>query len=112
MMRIQLIADGDVITLVDNRLDRHGDAWIREDGISGLYGATKPKETASSIPQQDGAYWPSRLTASPRTITIDCVTHRGSTIDAIRLIDRINALTYRQVTLLVEDASGRRTLTG
>ena len=50
MMRIQLIADGDVITLVDNRLDRHGDAWIREDGISGLYGATKPKGNRQQHP--------------------------------------------------------------
>jgi hypothetical protein len=111
-MRIELQTDDDTITLIDNRLDKHGDGWIRLDGIKGLYGATKPRESGLAIPQQHGSYWPSRLTAESRTITLDCLTRRESTIETLDLIDRINDMAYQQITILVYDAKGTRYLTG
>lgn len=111
-MRINVRTDDDVIRLLDNRIDRSGDAWIREKGVQGLIGATKPRETGTVKPQQHGSYWPSRLTGESRTITLDCVAAAPSTVSAARLVDRISDLAYRQVTLDVIDASGMRSLTG
>lgn len=111
-MRIQLVSDQDTLTLTDDRLDRMGDAWIRKDGVDGLYGATKPRETGQAIPQQDGSYWPIRLTAESRTVTIRCVTSTQSTLALSVLVDRINAMACRPLTLVVDDTSGRRELSG
>jgi hypothetical protein len=111
-MRVELLTDDDTIVLLDNRLDASGDAWIKEKGIQGLVGATKPRETGTAKPQQHGSYWPSRLTGESRTITMDCVAARGSTVSSAHLIDRISDLAYREVTLKVSDANGGRTLTG
>lgn len=111
-MRIQLVTDNDSFVLLDDRLDMSGDAWIRGGGVKGLYGATKPRESAEARPQEHGSYWPSRLTAESRTITLDCVAVCESSIEAVRLVDRINSMAYRQVLVIVEDAAGRRTLSG
>jgi hypothetical protein len=111
-VRIDLSTDNDNFILLDNRLDTSGDAWIREDGVKGLYGATKPREMGEARPQGHGSYWPSRFTAESRVITLDCVVACKSSIEAMRLMDRINELSYQPVSVIVSDASGRRTLTG
>lgn len=111
-MRIELSTPSDTIVLLDDRIDTSGDAWIRQDGVKGLYGATKPREGGEQRPQQSGSYWPSRLTAESRTITLDCVASCESSIKAAMLIDRINALAYQPVSVIVKDATGRRTLSG
>lgn len=111
-MRIQLISENDAIVLTDNRLDNRANAWITLNGIDGLFGTPKPRETGIPIPQQDGSYWPSRLTGESRTVTIKCAMARFSTVAAAQFRDRICAFAYQPVTLLVEDTLGARTLTG
>lgn len=111
-MRIQLITGQDTLTLTDNRLDQRSDAWIRQDGIDGLTGTPKPRETAQAIPQQDGSYWPARLTSESRTLTIRCAAAQRSSLSLARLVDRINALACQPLTVRVEDAMGWRELTG
>lgn len=37
-MRVQIISDVDTLTLIDDRLDNRGDAWIRLNGDTGLMG--------------------------------------------------------------------------
>lgn len=111
-MRIELVADSDRLVLVDARLGDRGDAWIEQDGVEGLWGTPKPRESGVAIPQMDGSYWPSRLTSESRTVTIRCVACAPSDMALARLVDRVNALACQRVTLVVNDAAGRRTLTG
>lgn len=111
-MRITVKTAGDALNLIDNRLDRHGDAWIVQDGVEGLYGPTKPRETGEAIPGRDGSYWPSRLTGESRTITIKCAAKRPSSVSLMAFMDRIGRLAYQPVTLIMEDAAGTRTLSG
>ena len=95
-MRIQLTTENDTITLTDNRLDNRAHAWITLNGIDGLFGTPKPRETGTPMPQQDGSYWPSRLTGESRTITIKCAMARFSTAAAAQFRDRICALAYKR----------------
>lgn len=111
-MRVQIISDVDTLTLIDDRLDNRGDAWIRLNGDTGLMGATKPRETGTAIPQRDGSYWPSRLTTESRTITLECVAARRSTASAARLKDRICDLMGRALTIQLEDSAGIREMSG
>ena len=84
----------------------------RQPHIKGLYGTPATRESVLDRPQMDGAYWPSRLTQGSRTITLDAFAHGLSSVETMNLIDRLNALTGRALTVLVEDSAGRRTLSG
>lgn len=113
MTRITLVTDTDSLCLQGH------DTWradtpllIRKDGIKGLYGTPQARESALDRPQQDGAYWPSRITQGARTISIDCYARGLSSIEVMRLVDRINALFGRPLVIIVEDAHGTRELTG
>lgn len=114
MTRITITSDADTLVLTGNRTWEAGDRILilKKDGIKGLYGTPNMRESPLDRPQMDGAYWPSRLTQGARTITLDAFAHGLSSIETIRLIDRLNNLTGRELTVLVEDAAGRRTLSG
>lgn len=89
---------------------QNGNIWLT--ALTGWHDAIGAREQAKDIPQQDGAYWPSRLTAAGRTITISAAADCASSIAFSQLQDRINALSCSQLTILVEDSHGRRTATG
>ncbi|WEV68713.1 hypothetical protein OZX73_05325 [Bifidobacterium sp. ESL0775] len=111
-MRITLTSDVDTIVLSDSFVWRH-DVWgIKKDGIQGLLGTPQYKESFESIPQQDGDYWPSRLTQKGRTITLDCEANRLSSVEAAQAVRRVCDLFGRRLTITVEDANGRYQLTG
>ena len=114
MTRITIMSDADTLVLNGNRIWEAGDRSLilKKDGIKGLYGTPATRESVLDRPQMDGAYWPSRLTQGARTVTLDAFAHGLSSIETMQLIDRLNNLLGRELTLLVEDAAGRRTLTG
>lgn len=114
MTRITITSDTDTLVLNGNRTWEAGDRRLilKKDGIKGLYGSPNIREKPLDRPQMDGAYWPSRLTQEPRTITLDVFAHGLSSVETMNLIDRLNALTGRALTVLVEDSAGRRTLSG
>ena len=114
MTRITIMSDADTLVLNGNRTWEAGDRSLilKKDGIKGLYGTPATRESVLDRPQMDGAYWPSRLTQGSRTITLDAFAHGLSSVETMNLIDRLNALTGRALTVLVEDSAGRRTLSG
>lgn len=114
MTRITIASDVDTLVLNGNRTWQAGDRSLilKKDGIKGLYGSPDMREKPLERPQMDGAYWPSRLTQGARTITLDAFAHGLSSVETMRLIDRLNALIGRELTILVEDSAGQRTLSG
>lgn len=114
MTRITIASDVDTLVLNGNRTWQAGDRSLilKKDGIKGLYGSPDVREKPLDQPQMDGAYWPSRLTQGARTITLDAFAHGLSSVETMNLIDRLNALIGRELTILVEDSAGQRTLSG
>ena len=107
-MRITITSADDTITLSD-RYDDPDHVWaIKKDGVKGLHGTPNIRESPLDRPQQDGAYWPSRLTQGSRTITLDCFIKGASTLEAAQARDRINALACKTLTLTLEDGTGTR----
>lgn len=108
-MRITIRSADDTICLSDSYTDiRH--IWaIKHDGVRGLFGTPSVRESPLDRPQQDGGYWPSRFTQTPRTITLDCMIRGVSTVEAANARDRINALTCQSLLIDVEDVFGVRT---
>lgn len=79
---------------------------------SGWYESPEVNESTIERPQDDGDYWPSRLTLKKRVVTIRAhiVQHaESSTVELSRFNDLCNALAGQRLTLMVEDPSGRRT---
>lgn len=114
MTRITITSSVDTLVLNGNRTWEAGDhsLILKKDGIKGLYGSPDVREKPLDRPQMDGAYWPSRLTQGARTITLDAFAHGLSSVETMRLIDRLNALIGRELSILVEDSAGQRTLSG
>ena len=112
MTRITIVTDTDTITLRDDYRWKHHIHAIKKNGITGLFGTPGMKESTTSIPQQDGDYWPSRITQKPRSISLDCVIRGLSSAEAAQERDRINALFGHTLTIIEETAAGPRQLTG
>lgn len=111
-MRITVQSDVDTIPFTSYYTDPRCVWGIRKDGIQGLFGTPGMKESFEPMPQQDGDYWPSRITQKGRTITLDCVARWRSSIENARSRDRICNLFARMLTIIVEDGQGKRYLTG
>lgn len=112
MTRITITTDTDSIRLDDHYRNPFHVWAIKKNGITGILGTPAVRETTTDIPQMDGAYWPSRLTQKPRSISLDCFIKGLSSVETAQARDRINALTGRTLDITIEDASGLRTLTG
>ncbi|MBW3077685.1 phage tail family protein [Bifidobacterium simiiventris] len=109
-MRVTLHADDGTIFRAASLLPvQHRDAWITNKGVTGLFGTPKPRESGVDMPQSDGAYWPSRLTAGGRTIELPCAMTCASSIELAALRDRLNSLMCKPLDILVE-SSGREWL--
>ena len=105
MTRITIVTDTDTITLRDDYRWKHHIHAIKKNGITGLFGTPGMKESTTSIPQQDGDYWPSRITQKPRSISLDCVIRGLSSAEAAQERDRINALFGQTLTIIEETAA-------
>lgn len=105
-MRITLSSDVDDIVLSNGVRQDRQEFWIVAGGIEGLYGATAVRETGTPIPQQDGDYWPSRLTHEGRTITLKIATYPSSSIAMAKAVRRVDDLSGRHLVMHVEDEFG------
>jgi hypothetical protein len=103
-MRVTVQSDVDTIILnaIPFRAAPFGIWGIDKDGIDGLLGSPAPRESPVPIPQQDGSYWPSRLTTDHRVVTVRGYLRLHSTIEAAEARDRINDLMCRPLRLTVE----------
>lgn len=107
-MRITLTGPHDTIVMDgDGSLDH--DLTILKDGVSGWYSTPAVREAGLDRPQQDGCYWPSRLTQPGRTVSIHVLEHTVSSVDAALMSQRLCALMGNALTLAVEDQLGVRT---
>lgn len=106
--------DGSWANLVQS-MDEDYVAAITRGGLAGWYEAPEVREQPVDRPQDDGAYWPGRLTVKPRVVTIRAHTisrGRSSSLETARWNDMLNALTGQRVTISVEDQQGVREATG
>lgn len=109
-MRITLTGPHDTIVMDgDGSLDH--DLTILKDGITGWYSTPAVREAGLDRPQQDGCYWPSRLTQPGRTVSIHVLEHAISSVQAALMSQRLCALMGHALTLTVEDQLGTRTCT-
>lgn len=86
-------------------------ATIARNGLTGWYESPEVREQPVDRPQDDGAYWPGRLTVKPRIVTLRARTiSRGSSssLETARWNDMVNALVGQRVTISVEDQLGMR----
>ncbi|MCI2186248.1 hypothetical protein [Bifidobacterium tibiigranuli] len=112
MTSISIKSDAKTISLTDGSEPYHdGPLRIVTDGLKGL-GAVPPRENGIDIPQQDGTWWPSRLTSGGRTISITGEAVGLSSIETANLQDRICDLMTRTLTIIIQDAHGRRHMSG
>lgn len=109
-MRITLTGPHDTIVMDgDGSLDH--DLTILKDGVTGWYSTPAVREAGLDRPQQDGCYWPSRLTQPGRTVSIHVLEHVISSVQAALMSQRLCALMGHALTLTVEDQLGIRTCT-
>lgn len=109
-MRITLTGPHDTIVMDgDGSLDH--DLTILKDGVTGWYSTPAVREAGLDRPQQDGCYWPSRLTQPGRTVSIHVLEHAISSVQAALMSQRLCALMGHALTLTVEDQLGIRTCT-
>ena len=109
-MRITLTGPHDTIVMDgDGSLDH--DLTILKDGVTGWYSTPAVREAGLDRPQQDGCYWPSRMTQPGRTISIHVLEHAISSVQAALMSQRLCALMGHALTLTVEDQLGIRTCT-
>ncbi len=109
-MRITLTGPHDTIVMDgDGSLDH--DLTILKDGVTGWYSTPAVREAGLDRPQQDGCYWPSRLTQPGRTVSIHVLEHAISSVQAALMSQRLCALMGHALTLTVEDQLGTRTCT-
>lgn len=107
-MRVRVTSPADTLTFHDMGFGQQGAGWLTDAGVTGWFGAVKPREEGVDIPQQDGCYMPARLTSAGRTVTVNGAVVARSSVEAAAWRDRINDLAGRRLTLTVEDASGER----
>lgn len=106
--------DGSWENLVQS-MDEDYVAAITRGGLTGWYEAPEVREQPVDRPQDDGAYWPGRLTVKPRVVTLRAHTisrGRSSSLETARWNDMLNALVGQRVTISVEDQQGVRESTG
>lgn len=108
-MRVELTDGEHILMFHELRPTMQGSLWLTGKSIDGWYGAKGAGEEPVSRPQSDGAYWPSRLTAGTRTVTIHAAAICRSSIHLAQLRDRLNAMACRSLAMAVEDEHGRRT---
>jgi hypothetical protein len=112
-MRVTVASDVDDIIFANGIWADFAPFWIVAGGFEGLYGTPPVRETQPvAIPQQDGDYWPSRLTQGGRTVTIKGATFCRSSIEMSEKQQRLSDLIARELRVTVEDEAGRQHVTG
>lgn len=103
---------GKSVVLRDQRNDNSVGCFLLEDGVDGWFGTPAPREDPISRLMSDGDYMPAVLTQGSRIVTLHGYGAFDSTIECARFVDLLNSLVCQNVTLICEDAHGRRQATG
>lgn len=105
-------ATGRSIVLRDQRNENEIGVWLLEDGVSGWFGTPAPREDPVSRLMSDGDYLPDALTQGSRIVTLHGYAAFGTTIECAAFVDRINSFMCQRVTVICDDAHGRRMASG
>lgn len=107
--------DGSRANMIGGQRDAQFQFALDKNSLSGWYETPEVRETPLDRPQEDGAYWPSRLTQKPRIVTIRAhisQRKRSSRTQLLSVNDRLNSLVGRRCTLMVQDELGCRSADG
>ena len=111
-MRVIVASDVDRMVISGRNDGQRGRFWIGKDGVKGWSGTPAVREGVTEAKGVDGDFWPPSMTQGSRTVTIDAVAVGATTMELARLLDRVDDLAGRRLTVTVEDAHGARTATG
>lgn len=103
---------GQAIVLRDQRNHNAVGVWLLENGIDGWFGTPAPREDPIGRSLTDGDLMPHTLTQGSRTVTLHGLGVFESTIEAGAFVDKVNAMVGSRLTVMCEDAQGRRSATG
>ena len=103
---------GRSIVLRDQRNENEIGVWLLEDGVSGWFGTPAPREDPISRLMSDGDYLPDLLTQGARIVTLHGYAFFDTTIECAAFVDLVNSFLCQRVTVICDDAHGRRMVRG
>lgn len=109
-MRFEIDSGRDVIILHEARPRSNIGHWLTS--VDGWDGAPAPREDSTARIGVDGSHTPLTLTQGPRTITLGGAAVCHSSVEAMQLVDRVNGLWGRMLTVTRVDALGERWMRG
>jgi len=86
--------------------------WIVQGGLQGWFGTPDVREDATSRDMSDGDLFPPRITQGARILTIDVAAICKSAVEAVQVVDDVNAFIGKKLTIVGEDATGQRIVSG
>lgn len=107
-MRILIESDRDSLTVHNAYTGRSGELFVVHDTLAGLLGATGIRDDLADDPVSDGSFMPSRMLAASRVISFDVSARFHSSVDAMRMLDRVNDLAARPLTVVLDGPLGKR----
>lgn len=115
-MRATITSSTDTIVLGESWWDG-SDGWFlnADDGLDAdWFGSAGPKALPdTSVPNADGAFWPSSISLKHRVFPIrGFFLAASSTLQAHVARDRVNALAAQALEICIEDGAGPRWVTG
>ena len=109
-MRFEIDSGRDVIILHEARPRSGIGHWLTS--VEGWDGTPAPREDSTARIGVDGSHTPLTLTQGPRTITLGGAALCHSSVEAMQLVDRVNGLWGRMLTVTRVDALGERWMRG
>lgn len=103
---------GRSIVLRDQRNENEIGVWLLENGVSGWFGTPAPREDPISRLMSDGDYLPDVLTQGSRIVTLHGYAFFDTTIECAAFVDLVNSFLCQRVTVICDDAHGRRMASG
>lgn len=103
---------GRSIVLRDQRNENEIGVLLLEDGVSGWFGTPAPREDPISRLMSDGDYLPDMLTQGSRIVTLHGYAFFDTTIECAAFVDLVNSFLCQRVTVICDDAHGRRMVRG
>ncbi len=100
------------ICLRDQRNENSIGVHLEESGVSGWFGTPAPRESPISRLMSDGDYTPESLTQGSRIVTLHGYAAFSTTIECATFVDLVNSFMCQNVTLICDDAHGRRMANG
>lgn len=108
-MRFVVTSDrGNVVVLRDGQLGNEVGVWLLQDGVEGWHGTPPPREGAIERSMTDADFMPRTLTQGSRTVTLHGCGVFETSIEAAAFMASVNGMMGVPLTVMCEDASGRK----